>query len=439
MQSNKLKLLIKEGLKKKINTKWFKVVNLILLIVIPLIINIDSIIKFFGGDFNDPVVINVIDNTNKFYDSVSSIYKNSTENLSSQNTEIKRSKKTSTELEKEIKEEESNDIILEIDEKNGEYTVKLTSFDYVDSITITILTSAINTTKTNLALLESDIDTSLLNEINKPVEIQRTYLTEELDENYELMTYISSFLIPMFIVPFFLLVLIVIQMIGAEINEEKSSKSMEVIISSVNPKIHFISKIITANIYAILQSILFILYFIIGIFLRTSITGKTITASFGPELSEMLNTFIQSGMLSNILKCLPFIIIMIILSFIAYSLLAGILASMTTNQEDFQQLQTPLMILIMVGYFISIIASTYEKSSFIIMLSVIPFLSSIIAPVLLITGQIGLIEITIAIVLLLLTIYLLIKYGSRIYKVGILNYSSNNLWKKIIKSLKTKE
>ena len=37
---------------------------------------------------------------------------------------------------------------------------------------------------------------------------------------------------------------------------------------------------------------------------------------------------------------------MIILTFVAYSLLAGILASMTTNVEDFQQLQTPIVIIL---------------------------------------------------------------------------------------------
>ena len=34
------------------------------------------------------------------------------------------------------------------------------------------------------------------------------------------------------------------------------------------------------------------------------------------------------------------------------------------------------------------------------------------------------------------SIILLMKYGFRIYKVGILNYSDNNLWKKIFKSMK---
>ena len=169
------------------------------------------------------------------------------------------------------------------------------------------------------------------------------------------------------------------------------------------------------------------------------ITGTSLVNSFGDNISGLLKTFVDSGMLADILAAVPWIILLLILSFIAYSLLAGILASMTTSQEDYQQLQTPLMFLIMIGYFVAIMASSYEKSIFIIVLSCIPFLSCIIAPVLLILGQIGIVEVLIALGALLLTIFILLKYGLRIYKVGILNYSSNKLWKKMFMGIKNKE
>lgn len=228
-------------------------------------------------------------------------------------------------------------------------------------------------------------------------------------------------------------------MIGAEINEEKSSKSMEIIVTSVSPKIHFLSKIITSNLYAIIQCVLFVIYFGIGVLIRRIVTGTSLTGSLGESTTKLLDTFVESGMLSNILKCLPFIIIMILLSFFAYSLLAGILASMTTSQEDFQQLQTPMMMLIMAGYFLAIMASTYEKSTFIIVISMIPFISCILSPVLLFLGQITIVHVLISVGLLLLVIYLLLKYGLRIYKAGILNYSSSNLWKKMLESVKVKD
>lgn len=436
---NKLKLLIKDGLNKKINTKWFKVVNIILLVVIVGLINIDNIIKFFGGNFDDPIVIYVIDNTNKYYEAIKSGYDNIDLSALGSESEIKLADKSLDELKEEMVNDESNDIILVINSNNGKVVVDVISYNYVDAVTLQVLNSTLSSVKTNIALMESSLTEEELASIYEPVEINRSYLSDNLDENNELMSYIGNFIIPMFIIPFFLLIIMVTQMIGAEINEEKSSKSMEIIITSVPARLHFISKIITANVYAILQSLLFVLYFGIGLLIRRLVTGSSLISGLDSQVGNVVNQFIQSGTLDNLLKCLPVTIIMILLSFVAYSLIAGILASMTTNQEDFQQLQSPMMMIIMAGYFLAILASTYEKSTFITTISVIPFISCILSPVLLMMGQIGIVHVLISILLLILTLYLLIKYGLRVYKVGILNYSSSNLWKKILEGIKSKE
>ena len=53
-----------------------------------------------------------------------------------------------------------------------------------------------------------------------------------------------------------------------------------------------------------------------------------------------------------------------------------------------------------------------------------------------IIGELTVIELLISTVLCIGLDYLLIKYGMKIYKVGILNYSSTNLFKKMFKALK---
>ena len=118
-------------------------------------------------------------------------------------------------------------------------------------------------------------------------------------------------------------------------------------------------------------------------------------------------------------------------------LLAGILASMTTNLEDFQQLQTPIVVISLIGYYLSMMAGMFRGSIFIRIASYIPFISSMLSPTLYVLGEITIFDLIGSILLLVLVIYLLIKYGLRIYKVGILNYSSSNLWKKIFKALKS--
>ena len=124
------------------------------------------------------------------------------------------------------------------------------------------------------------------------------------------------------------------------------------------------------------------------------------------------------------------------LTFIAYSLLAGIFASMTTNIEDFQQLQTPIMLISLAGYYLSMMAGMFEGAVFIKVLSFVPLISAILVPSLLVLNQIGVMEVFISIIIMIGFNYLLIKYGLKIYKVGILNYSSKDLWKKMFKAIK---
>ena len=64
----KLWYLVKVSLSRKIKTKWFVVANVLLLILIAGLINIDSVIKMFGGDFDKKQVVYVIDNSNKSYE-----------------------------------------------------------------------------------------------------------------------------------------------------------------------------------------------------------------------------------------------------------------------------------------------------------------------------------------------------------------------------------
>ena len=49
---SKLNFLINMSLNKKIKSKWFLISNIVIAILMIAIINIDSILTFFGGDFD---------------------------------------------------------------------------------------------------------------------------------------------------------------------------------------------------------------------------------------------------------------------------------------------------------------------------------------------------------------------------------------------------
>lgn len=438
---NKLMFLIGEGIKRKVNTKTFKIVNIILILAIPILINIDTIIKFFGGDFDTATEVYINDETNNLYDTfITTFEQTESFTISQTDIEFKKLEESKEDLENDIKEDESKNIILTIksDEENI-LTAELTAYDEIDSGLEQRILNTLNTIRMNIAIQQSNISAEELANIYKSVEISKVMLNTEYDEAAENIKTFSYTLIPIFIIPFFLIVIFVIQMIGAEINEEKTSKSMEIIISSVSPKTHFISKMVTVNLFVLLQSILMLIYGAIGLIIRSKINGTGIIESFGINLNQVGEMISTSSLLQEVILALPLIIILLVLSIIAYSLLAGILASMTTSIEDYQQLQTPMMILIMVGYYLALMASGFENATFITVFSIVPFISALLAPVLLIMGQIGITEIIVSIVLLVIVIGLFFKYGIRVYKVGILNYSTSKLWTKLFKAMRQKE
>ena len=312
------------------------------------------------------------------------------------------------------------------------------TFEYMDLTDTQILNSAINNTKTSIALQETNIPMDEINKIYAPATIERIYLDEKKNSEEENMEIITTTVFPIIILPFFMLTLFLVQMIGAEVNDEKTTKAMEVIISNVSPKIHFFAKVIAGNLFVFMQGILLFIFAGVGFGVRKMVGGSSIANGLGAEVGKIVSGIMESNVGQNLLYIIPLTLLLMVLTFIAYSLLAGILASMTTNIEDFQQLQTPIIVISLIGYYLAMMAGVFKGALFIKILSFVPLISAILAPSLLILGQIGILEIVIAIFITIGFNYLLIKYGLRIYKVGILNYSSSDLWKKMFKALQNK-
>lgn len=434
---SKLNYLIGMSLNRKIKTKWFLVANIIIAIVIVGVINIDSIITFFGGDFSSAQKVYVIDNTDKSYDILE-------EQLNASGLEIVDSDTKKFDVEKtdktanEIIEEDKKSIVIELNEsETNELKAKIISQSFIEAIDYQLITNALTNTKVSLNILSSDISIEEINKLYEPIEIEREILNESEKSEDENTNMIMTTVFPVIILPFFMLSIFLVQMIGAEVNDEKTTRGMEIIISNVSPKTHFASKVIAGNLFVLIQGILLVLFATIGFFVRKLVGGSNIANGLGTEVSNVINDILSSSLGSQLIYIIPLVLILMILTFITYSLMAGVLASMTTNTEDFQQLQTPIMIISLVGYYLAMMASVFNGALFIKIFAFIPFISAILAPSLLMLGQIGIFQMIISILIMVLTNYLLIKYGMRIYKVGILNYSSKGLWKKMFKAAKS--
>ena len=153
-------------------------------------------------------------------------------------------------------------------------------------------------------------------------------------------------------------------------------------------------------------------------------------------LNSAINNFITPEIFANILHILPILIIFFVITLISYAILAAVLASMTTNIDDFQQLQTPLMLIVTLGFYLSIFAIVYNGSNFIRVFSYLPLISLLISPALYMLGEVSMLSMILSLLIQLVFTIIVLKNGLKVYKVGILNYSGEHLWKKIFKALK---
>ena len=430
---NKFKYLVTYSLKKKIDTKWFKIVNVLLLILIVFLVNMDYLINLFGGDFEDKEKIYVVDNVGSF-NTFSNYFNALASELDNGEYEII--------LDQDILQDEKeidDEVVVVLNPSNTEYLAgEIVSFDTVSRTTYEMIVNSMNAVKSELVLNTSGLTPEQIASLTSPVEITERVLNTDAQNN-ETKENVGAIVTTVLIVPFFILIITMVQMLGAEINDEKTSRGMEIIISSVPAKPHFISKVIAALSYVLIQGVLLLAFCGIAMLLRSVLATSATSSTTVSMFSEVITMLKSAGIFSLLAKGSIVLIILFVVSFIAYAIAAAILASMTTNIEDFQQLQTPLMIIMMVGYYVALMAVMFDGSIFIEIMAYIPLLSVMIAPTLYLIGEMSLLSLALATLLTVVVTYFLYKYGLRIYKVGILNYSSSKLWRKMFKSLGNKE
>lgn len=419
--------LVKLSFNKKLKSKWFIAVNIILALSLFALFNLNSIITFFGGEFDKPLKVLVYDKTNISYPYL----KNNIDSLTNELEDKKIVVKSVSNENKKIKDDE---ILISLNLDDNLLKAKVISDKKIDSSVYQVIYQGLNVTKQQVLMERLNLDTNTLALLSTNIDIDRVVLSDKKSQD-ENMSLVMSTVFPSLILPFFMLIIFLVQMVGGEICEEKTTKSMEIIISNVSPKVHLLAKIIANNLFVLLQALLLFIYGLIAFF----ISSRNGSLNIPSEITSIWDSLSASGLINDIVSLLPMLLVLIILSFLAYSLLAGILASMTTNIEDFQQLQTPIVFILLAGYYLAIMAGMFQGSIFLKIAGYIPLISCLLAPTLYIMGEISILDILIAIILLIGLLYLLIRYGMKIYKVGILNYSNEKVWSKFIKAFRKEE
>lgn len=394
------------SLRRKIWRKSFFISNAIILAIIITLSNIDQIISFFSNDEPDVYEIYYEDTFNQGYEVL----------LAQTINDLDDSEITVTLGQTEIVDESS--INLRMD---NYFVVSIESEASIPSSLYNAIVQSMNQIKLIEQSSQYDLSLEEVMRLSTPVIIERAILDEEVQSEEEVL--IGQGTAYVITVPLFIALVFVIQMVGMEIFEEKSTKSTEIILSNVTPQEHLFAKIASANLFSWFQFALFILFGLFGL------TSRNALMNLAPELAVVD----ISAFTSELTSVLPVVLILYIMTNITYSFIMAILSATAYEMEDFQKIISPLMITMVIGFYIGLFSIFVPDTTFSIVIAHIPLFSLFIAPALWVSGVLTWINILIIVFIQFALVYVLYRYGAKIYKQAILDYSGQGVFTRLWK------
>jgi ABC-2 type transport system permease protein len=235
-------------------------------------------------------------------------------------------------------------------------------------------------------------------------------------------------------------------MVMRSVIEEKTSRIIEVIISSVKPFQLMMGKIIGTSLAGILQFLIWALLGLTAMFIVSSMLGVQIGATSGAQGQAMqaaqqvsssdIQMYIKELWNLPIATILISFIIYFIGGYFLYSSFYASIGAAVDNETDSQQFLLPIIMPLILGVYIGFFTVMNDPHGTVAtVFSMIPLTSPIVMMMRIPFG-VPLWQIIVSMVLLFGTFFGVVWFAAKIYRVGILMYGKKPTWKELYKWLK---
>ena len=244
----------------------------------------------------------------------------------------------------------------------------------------------------------------------------------------------------------FMFIIIYGNLIMRSVIEEKSSRIIEVIISSVKPLQLMLGKIFGTSLAGITQFAIWVILIAILSFAASNFFGIDLSANPQQEMMTAavsdVNANSELQALIAELHSLPLInlIVAFVLFFfggyLLYSSLYAAIGAAVDNETDTQQFLMPVVILLVVGFYVGFFTALEDPHGTIsVVFSYIPFTSPIVMLIRIPFG-VPIWEQILSLSVLIFSFLVTVWIAAKIYRVGILMHGKKPSYKDLIKWLK---
>lgn len=414
MKNNKVKNLIKYTVEKNIKNKWFIVLNIVFLIVSIVALNFNTVKNIFKSS-------NISGEQSKFkielVDESGVVYKNLLDSVLTLEdySGVELTKKDK--LEYDAKSFEKNKVIVYVENSDNELIAKVISKEGIDTKYYNVIYDAISNSKNQLLMKKYGIDKEKVENILSQPKIERimTSVDSENANSKQILQNMSNYAI-------LLILIIVLGKIANDISQEKVSKSIEYVLTSISEKEYLISKILSVNLTILIQVMFSIVYFLIGQYVN-----YLLNSIFNVNSVNMVSNISRNVDMNVILYVFVVLIFLIITVFIQCAIQAA-LSSKTTNITESGNATILLLTINMIIYTLATITINPLKETNILInvLSFVPIFSMYFIPALMIVSNVGVVHVLCAILVNILMIPVIFNFCAKIFKKGILDYNEKS-------------
>jgi ABC-2 type transport system permease protein len=408
---NKFFIILLHTYVSKLKSKSFIITTALTLLLVIGTTNIENIINAF--DKGETINLLVIDETDELF-----VPFQQQIHLIEENMDLTGYEGTLKDAESEVLSGQYEGVLVMTYNEEGLPSALYKAMSITNSDATFTLEQAMQSLKIAMASANLGLNPDQIQKLFMEVDFEKIAMEENAKTEEELdsargLVYILLFMI-------YIAVIMYASMIAMEVATEKSSRVMEILISSVSPVQQMFGKILGVALVSITQ---FALILIVGF------------QSFKRNLQNADEGIFQHLGFHNIpVSTVIYAGVFFLLGYLLFATLAAVLGSLVSRIEDVQQMITPMTLLIVVAFMIAMFGLSNPENTFITISSFFPFFTPMIMFL-----RVGMLtiptwEIIVSIGILIGTIIALALVGARIYKGGVLLYGKSSSFKDLKKA-----
>lgn len=408
---NKFWLVLKHSYITNAKSKSFLTTTILMVVLVGVLFNLPNIFSYFDKD--EVTRVGIIDSTTAVFEPLNNYMKNV--NYDDLELVLLESEEQAQE---ELNEAKINNYFLIDYANDSTLSVVYKAPEVNDMGVVRKIEQGLNQVQFEIRASTVGLTVEQAGMLFQPVQIEKIPLNPEAKSEEEVIQSIALVYILLFAIYFG--VLMYGNLVATEIAKEKSSRVMEILVSSVNPIAQMFGKILGMALLGLTQAAVFGL----TAYLSLKMGDKKINFDgLSVDFSEIPTSTVV------------YAIVFFFLGYLLYATIAAMLGSLVSRIEDLQQAIGPLNLIIVAAFMIAMFGLNSPDNSLVVVSSFIPLFTPMIMFLRVGVGNPATWEVVLSIGLLIVSIILLGILAAKVYRGGVLMYGKGATFKNIKKAL----